>query len=119
MKRLWVIGLISVVGAFVVAACSGGASSTPTPTTTQTGVPTPTVESTPTPTQEPITTSRYNWEVSTVDGNGALSFALSIPQGLKVQFSGTSDGENATGVAKYEVGGESGEVPFTAERSVD
>ena len=82
MKRPWVIGLISVVGAFVVAACSGGASSTPTPTTTQTGVPTSTVESTPTPTQEPITTSRYNWEVSTVDGNGSKASLVVDPQGV-------------------------------------
>jgi hypothetical protein len=54
----------------------------------------------------------------TVQPDGGFRFKLSVPEmGLTSVFGGTSDGETASGVAKYELGGESGEVPFTAKKA--
>ena len=59
-------------------------------------------------------------EAFTFEPDGSFSFKLSVPDiGLSSVFSGTSDGQTASGVAKYEMGGESGEVPFTAKLADD
>jgi uncharacterized protein (DUF1330 family) len=59
-------------------------------------------------------------EAFTAEPDGSFSFKLSVPDiGLSSVFSGTSDGQTASGVAKYEMGGESGEVPFTAKLADD
>ena len=102
MKRLWALMVLSVAATFIVAACGGGrATSTPT-STPGGGVSTPVVESTPTqeptPSPEPVPTatptppqetpggssapaSRYSWEVSTIDDNGAKPSLAVDPQG--------------------------------------
>jgi hypothetical protein len=49
-----------------------------------------------------------------------FSFSLSVPDaGITAQFSGTVDGDSATGVIAYEVGEESGEIKFIAKKSTD
>ncbi len=52
--------------------------------------------------------------------DGRFSFSLSVPDaGVTARFSGTADGDSATGVIAYEVGGESGELKFIAKKSTD
>ena len=52
--------------------------------------------------------------------DGRFSFSLSVPDaGVTARFSGTAEGDNATGVIAYEVGGESGELKFIAKKSTD
>ncbi|HIA47038.1 MAG TPA: hypothetical protein EYN96_03495 [Candidatus Hydrogenedentes bacterium] len=61
-----------------------------------------------------------NLEDFTVDDTGSFSFTVNVPEiGLTSEFSGTSDGDNATGVIEFDAGGQSGEVAFTAKRTVD
>ncbi len=92
MKRVWVLGVASVVVAFIATAC--GSASTDTPRPTSTAIPTPTLGATPTaqptpttaPTASPTDTPPpptevpdgppaavlgYSWEVSTVDEHAA------------------------------------------------
>ena len=69
MKGLLPLVSISVGVAFIAAACGGGGD--PTPTATPAITPTPAVGNTPTPAQDAPTASRYSWEVSIVDSNGA------------------------------------------------
>ena len=100
-RRIWVLGIGSVLAAFLFIACGGGATTTSVPTSPPTQVPSGTVsptaqadkdsEATTTPesTQVPAATASptpqaandaeakpasatgYTWQVDTVDGNGA------------------------------------------------
>ena len=94
IKRIWVLGILSVVGAFLFVACGGGGSTTPTL------VPTPVADSGPAPardgaagdgpaqptepaaTQEPTAdqadaSAAYAWQIETVDTNaGKPSLAV-------------------------------------------
>ncbi len=59
-------------------------------------------------------------EKFTVDPSGAFSFTLNVPEmGLTSVFTGTAQEDTASGIAKYELGGESGELQFTAKRTND
>ena len=72
MKRVWILGLLSIATAFVVAACTGSDTLDPTAT------PTPTQDSaaivSPTSSLEDAdatSAARYSWELSTVDDNAS------------------------------------------------
>ena len=108
MKRLWTLGIFPVVTAFVVAACSGGDNPALTPTLA--GAPASAIDSTPAPAQDPQPSTRsvptldpsptatagqpsetdsfsssaaakYDWEVVTVDDNGAKPSLALDPEG--------------------------------------
>ena len=96
VKRNWTIGILSVVAAFIFAACGGSSASTPIPTSTSTfaatSPPTPAAEPTEAtePTKAlssesaagaPATDARFIWEVSNVDDAGAKPSLAVDPQG--------------------------------------
>ena len=72
MRRIWAIGILYISAAFLITACSGGDGATSTPLATRTSSPT----SAPTP-----SSTRYVWEITTLDDNGAKPSLAVEPQG--------------------------------------
>ena len=91
VKRNWTIGILSVVAAFIFAACGGSSAPTATPSSTSTfaatSPPTAAAEPTEAPSSEsaagaPATDARFIWEFSNVDDAGAKPSLAVDPQGV-------------------------------------
>jgi len=67
-----------------------------------------------------VNEQQFKVEDLEVSEDGQVTFTLYIKEiGLTSKFSGKVDGDNAKGVVKYAVGGQSGELVWTAHKSAD